>query len=60
MRVIVIVVLRINVRIYLKVEDSVAVQSKRREISECPVYIWQVSVPKPRAGKGWQPEERAS
>lgn len=55
-----IVVLRINVRIYLKMEDSVAVQSKRRERSECPVYIWQVSVPKPRAGKDWQPEERAS
>lgn len=55
-----IVVLRINVRIYFKMEDSVAVHSKRREVSECPVHIWQVSVPRPREGKGQKPEERVS
>lgn len=47
-------------RIYFKMEDSVVVQSKRREVPECPVYIWQVSVPKPKEGKGQKPEERVS
>lgn len=50
-RVIVTVVTRINIRTYVKMEDSVAVQSERRETPECLVEVWEVSVPKSKAGK---------
>lgn len=53
------VVIRINVMINFRIEDSVAAQSEK-ETPECQVYMWQVCVPKPRAarklaarGEGW-------
>lgn len=58
------VVIRINVMINLKMENSVAVQSETRDTPDCLVHMWQLCVARPGAGrpaargKGWLESSR--